>query len=103
MLGNCYGFVRSHIISFSPMIQRFFISLRFAVLSALLGSLFMAGSAWAYKVEKVCEDVPATAKEPGYKKCKVVRAKEGGAPGKGDGKGDGKGGGKGDAKADAKK
>ena len=93
------------------MIQRFFISLRFAVLSALLGSLFMAGSAWAYKVEKVCEDVPATAKEPGYKKCKVVRAKEGGAPGKGDGKGDakgdakgdGKGGGKGDAKADAKK
>jgi hypothetical protein len=54
-------------------------------------------------VEKVCEDVPATAKEPGYKKCKVVRAKEGGAPGKGDGKGDGKGGGKGDAKADAKK
>jgi hypothetical protein len=38
-----------------------------------------------------------------YKKCKVVKAKEGGAPGKGDGQGDAKGGGKGDAKADAKK
>ena len=85
------------------MIQGFFISLRFAALSTLLGSLLMAGFAWAYKVERVCEDVPATSSEPGYKKCKVVRTKEGGAPGKGDGKGDGKGGGKGDAKADAKK
>ena len=89
------------------MIQRFFISLRFAALSALMGSLFMAGIAWAYKVEKICENVSATASVPAHKKCKVVRAKEGGAPGKGDGKGDakgdGKGGGKGDAKADAKK
>ena len=85
------------------MIQGFFISLRFAVLSSLLGSLLMAGFAWAYKVERVCEDVPATSSEPGYKKCKVVRVKEGVAPGKGDGKGDGKGGGKGEAKADAKK
>ena len=85
------------------MIQGFFISLRFASLSTLLGILLMTGFAWAYKVERVCEDVPATSSAPGYKKCKVGRAKEGGAPGKGDGKGDGKGGGKGDAKADAKK
>ena len=91
------------------MIQRFFISLRFATLSALMGSLFMAGIAWAYKVEKICENVSATASVPAHKKCKVVRANEGGAPAKGDGKGDGngkgdgKGAGKGDAKADAKK
>jgi hypothetical protein len=114
MSGNDNGFVRSHIISFSPMIQLFFISLRFAVLSALLGGLAMAGSAWAYKVEKICEDGPATSKEPAYKKCKVVKAKEGGSAkgdgkgdgkgdAKGDGKGDGKGASKGDAKADAKK
>ena len=81
------------------MIQGFFISLRFAALSTLLGSLLMAGFAWAYKVEKICEDIPATAKEPAFKKCKVVRVKEGGASAKGDGKGDGKG----DAKGDAKK
>ena len=81
------------------MIQGFFISLRFAVLSALLGSLVMASSAWAYKVEKICEDIPATSKEPAHKKCKVVKVKEGGSSAKGDGKGDGKG----DAKADAKK
>ena len=81
------------------MIQGFFISLRFAVLSCLLGSLLMVGFAWAYKVEKICEDIPATAKEPAFKKCKVVRVKEGGASAKGDGKGDGKG----DAKGDAKK
>jgi prepilin signal peptidase PulO-like enzyme (type II secretory pathway) len=114
MPDNDNGFVRSHITSFSPMIQGFFISLRFAVLSALLGSLVMASSAWAYKVEKICEDVPATSKEPAYKKCKVVKAKEGGSAkgdgkgdgkgdAKGDGKGDGKGASKGDAKADAKK
>ena len=81
------------------MIQGFFISLRFAVLSCLLGSLLMVDFAWAYKVEKICEDIPATAKEPAFKKCKVVRVKEGGASAKGDGKGDGKG----DAKGDAKK
>ena len=81
------------------MIQRFFISLRFAALSALMGSLFMAGIAWAYKVEKICEDIPATAKEPALKKCKVVRATEGGSGGAK--AGDAKAGGK-DAKKDAK-
>ena len=55
-------------------------------------------SAWAYKVEKICEDLPATSKEPAQKKCKVVRVQEGGAAKAGDGKGDAKG----DAKKDAK-
>ena len=96
------------------MFQPIFTALRLTFISALLGSLAMASSAWAYKVEKICEDVPATSKEPAYKKCKVVKAKEGGSAkgdgkgdgkgdAKGDGKGDGKGASKGDAKADAKK
>ena len=88
------------------MIQRIFTSLRFVVLSVLWGSLVMANCAWAYKVEKICENVPATSKGPAHKKCKVVKAKEGGTAAKGDGKGDGKGdskaGAKPDAKADAK-
>jgi hypothetical protein len=96
---NDNGFVLSHIISFSTMFQPIFTALRLTVVSALWGSLAMASSAWAYKVEKICEDIPATAKEPAFKKCKVVRVKEGGASAKGDGKGDGKG----DAKGDAKK
>jgi len=59
---------------------------------ACIVCLSLLTSAWAYKVEKVCEDVPASAKEPAYKKCKVVRVKEGGAGGNaGDAKGDGQG------------
>ena len=96
------GFVLSHIISFSTMFQPIFTALRLTVVSALLGSLAMASSAWAYKVEKICEDIPATSKEPAHKKCKVVKVKEGGSSAKGDGKGDGKGEGKGDGKGDAK-
>ena len=65
---------------------------------ALSASLWAIPSPWAYKVEKSCEDLPATAKEPAQKKCKVVRVQEGGAAKAGDGKGDGKG----DAKKDAK-
>ena len=95
------GFVQSHTIAFSPMNQGFFIALRFALISAVFGILVMASSAWAYKVEKICEDVPATSKEPAHKKCKVVKVKEGSASAKGDGKA--KADGKGDAKADAKK
>jgi hypothetical protein len=72
-------------------------SMRF-VIAATLITVLLAPAAWAYKVEKICEDLPATAKEPAQKKCKVVRVKEA-APSKGDGKGDGKG----DAKADPKK
>jgi prepilin signal peptidase PulO-like enzyme (type II secretory pathway) len=99
------GFVQSHTIAFSPMNQGFFIALRFALISAVFGILVMASSAWAYKVEKICEDVPATSKEPAHKKCKVVKVKEGSASAKGDGKGDAKAkaDGKSDAKADAKK
>ena len=52
MSGIDNGFVLSHTIAFSPMIQRFIISLRFVVLSALLASMAMASTAWAYKVEK---------------------------------------------------
>lgn len=92
-------FVQVHIIAFSTMFQGFFMSLRFAVLAAFLGSSVMAGNAWAYKVEKICENIPATSKEPAHKKCRVVKVKEGSAPAKADGKGDGKS----DPKADAKK
>ncbi len=31
------------------------------------------GMAWAYKVEKVCTEQPATASEPAKKICKIVR------------------------------
>jgi len=65
---------------------------------ALTSSLLAIPSAWAYKVEKICEDIPATSSAPAQKKCKVVRVQEGGAAKAGDGKGDGKG----DAKKDAK-
>jgi hypothetical protein len=61
---NDNGFVLSHIISFSTMFQPIFTALRLTFVSALLGSLAMASSAWAYKVEKICEDIPATSKEP---------------------------------------
>jgi hypothetical protein len=96
------GFVQVHIIAFSTMFQSFFMSLRFAVLAAILGSSVMAGKAWAYKVEKICENIPATSKEPAYKKCRVVKVQDGAAAAKADGKGDAKGDGKGDAKADGK-
>ena len=65
---------------------------------ALTSSLLAMSSAWAYKVEKICEDLPATSKEPAQKKCKVVKVQEGGTAKAGDGKGDAKG----DAKKDAK-
>jgi hypothetical protein len=73
-------------------------------LMVLTASLLAQPSAWAYKVEKICEDLPATSTAPAQKKCKVVRVQEGAAKaaaadGKGDGKGDG---GHGEAKKDAK-
>jgi hypothetical protein len=73
-------------------------SICFSILFGLVTALFSSSSAWAYKVEKICEDVPATSSAPAHKKCKVVRVTEK-APAKGDGKSDGKG----DGKADAKK
>lgn len=41
----------------------------------LLSGLLCASStaAWAYKVEKICTDVAATASEPAKKICKIVR------------------------------
>ena len=69
-------------------------SLCFSILTGLATAMFACSTAWAYKVEKICEDVPATSTVPAHKKCKVVRANEK-APAKGDGKGD--------AKAEAKK
>ena len=35
-----------------------------------------SSAAWAYKVEKVCTDIPATAAEPAKKVCKIVRKME---------------------------
>ena len=68
------------------------------ILPILIGMvLFASSSAWAYKVEKVCEDVPATSKAPAHKKCKVVRLNDK-PPAKADGKSDPKA----DAKPDAK-
>ena len=78
------------------MLMFFMKSFFFSILTVL--ALFASSSAWAYKVEKVCEDVPATSKAPAHKKCKVVRVNEK-APVKGDGKSDAKA----DAKPDAKK
>lgn len=74
----------------------------FPALTGLAFALFVSTSAWAYKVEKICEDVPATSKAPAHKKCKVVRVNDK-PPAKADGKSDGKGDAKADPKADAKK
>ena len=82
------------------MLMFFMKSFFFSILTVL--ALFASSSAWAYKVEKVCEDVPATSKEPAHKKCKVVRVNEK-APVKGDGKSDAKADAKPEAKPDAKK
>ena len=69
------------------------------ILPILVGiAMFASASAWAYKVEKICEDVPATSKAPAHKKCKVVRLNDK-PPAKADGKSDPKA----DAKPDAKK
>lgn len=73
-------------------------SLKLFILPILVGiAMFASASAWAYKVEKICEDIPATSSAPAQKKCKVVRVKEGGPAKPGDGKAEG-----GDAKKDAK-
>ena len=73
-------------------------SITFPALTGLAFALFVSTSAWAYKVEKICEDVPATSKAPAHKKCKVVRVNDK-PPAKADGKGDAKA----DPKDDAKK
>lgn len=82
----------------TPKLKPIFFSMLFAMAPALFGH----SAAWAYKVEKICENVPASTTVPAHKKCKVVRVNEK-APAKGDGKGDAKSDAKGDGKADAKK
>jgi hypothetical protein len=73
-------------------------SMIFLIATCLLTAVLAPAVAWAYKVEKICESLPATSKEPAQKKCKVVRVTEG-SSGKSDGKGDGKADPKKDAKA----
>jgi hypothetical protein len=101
MSDNDKGFVMSYIISFLTILKPIFNALRFAMPAAIIGGLAMTHSAWAYKVEHVCESVPASSSAPAYKKCKSVRVQEG-AAGKGDDKGSGKPDGKGDGKSDGK-
>ena len=93
----------SCIISFLTMFKPIFNALRFAIPAALIGGLGMFNIAWAYKVEHICESIPASSSSPAYKKCKSVRVQEGAAAGKGDGKSDAKPDAKPDAKKDAKK
>jgi len=99
---NDKGFVMSYIISFLTMLRPVFNGLRFAMFAAFIGGLGMFNIAWAYKVEHICESIPASSSAPAYKKCKTVRVQEGAAAGKGDGKGSGKPDGKGDGKSDGK-
>jgi hypothetical protein len=96
------GFVLLHIISFLTMFQPIFNALRLAIPVAFIGGLAMTHSAWAYKVEQVCQSTPASSSTPAHKNCKVVRVQEGAVAPKGDGKGSGKPDGKGDGKADGK-
>ena len=44
------------------------------LIAALL--CFSSADAWAYKVEKVCTDIAATAGDPAKKVCKIVRKAE---------------------------
>ena len=53
-----------------------------AFLALIAMAAWSAPPAWAYKVEKVCTEQPATAAEPAKKTCKIVRVdpnKEGAA------------------------
>ena len=52
------------------------------LMPCLIGLILgMTGAgAWAYKTEKVCNDLPATAAEPAKKVCKIVRVPPGKEP-----------------------
>ena len=102
MSDNDKGFVMSYIISFLTMLRPIFNGLRFIIQTAFIGGLAMTHGAWAYKVEYVCQSVPASSSTPAHQNCKVVRVQEGAAAPKGDGKGGGKPDGKGDGKSDGK-
>ena len=43
------------------------------ILLLIVLSCGSVNTAWAYKVEKVCTEAPATAAEPAKKTCKIVR------------------------------
>jgi hypothetical protein len=77
------GFIFRCILMATNMFHRIF-----SIMSAslLVVCLLAVPQAWAYKTEKICEDIPATSSVPAHKKCKVVRVKEGGAAKPGDGK-----------------
>jgi len=51
-------------------------------LMGLMGLIFALPpvSAWAYKTEKICNDLPATASEPAKRICKIVRIPPGKEP-----------------------
>jgi len=98
MLCHDHGPVQSLSDFFSTMLKQISKSIIHQLIAALSITLLATSTAWAYKVEKICEDLPATAKEPAQKKCRVVRVKENAAP-----KGDGKAEAKKDDKAAAKK
>jgi hypothetical protein len=90
-----------NILNIFNMFSYFLKSTSRLLASSMVWGLCMSTPAWAYKVEKICEDLPATSKEPAQKKCKVVRVVES-VPAKGDGKGDGKADAKKNEKKDAK-
>ena len=77
------GFIFRRILMATNMFHRIF-SIKST--SLLVLCLLAAPQAWAYKTEKICEDIPATSSVPAHKKCKVVRVKEGGSAKPGDGK-----------------
>ena len=91
------AWVLSRILMATSMFLQNFSFTRISNWVVLAASLWAWPVAWAYKVEKICEDIPATSSAPAQKKCKVVRVKEGGPAKPGDGKAEG-----GDAKKDAK-
>ena len=73
-------------------------SMMFLVFTSMMNVMFAPVPAWAYKVEKICENIPATLNEPAQKKCRMVRVKEDEPAKKGS-----KENSKGDTKADANK
>ena len=52
------------------------------LMTCLIGMIFCLTSfaAWAYKTEKICRDLPATASDPAKKTCKIVRIPPGKEP-----------------------
>ena len=53
-----------------------------AALLCFLFSLVLSPAAWAYKVERVCEEIAATDKKPAHKVCKTLLVRPKPADGK---------------------